>query len=162
SRRSRVRGKKRRRSRSCEFQQSIICSCRRRPASSTSTGRSRTSGSARPSRRRSSRGCKKRSRRQPDNAARRKPRQGGRRGAWLLDLLGLPATASVGFVTGCHMANFTALAAARHELLRRAGWDVEANGLNGSPPLTVVVGDEVHVSVVGALRMLGIGSRQIV
>src|SRR5439155_7836 len=83
-------------------------------------------------------------------------------GAWLLDLLGLPATASVGFVTGCHMANFTALAAARHELLRRAGWDVEALGLNGSPPLTVVVGDEVHVSVVGALRMLGIGSRQIV
>ncbi len=83
-------------------------------------------------------------------------------GAWLLDVLGLPATASVGFVTGCHMANFTALAAARHEVLRRAGWDVEADGLNGSPVLRVVVGDEVHVSVVGALRMLGIGSRQLV
>ena len=83
-------------------------------------------------------------------------------GTWLLDLLGLPPAASVGFVTGCHMANFTALAAARHDMLRRAGWDVEADGLNGSPPLRVVVGDEVHVSVVGALRLLGFGSRQVV
>src|SRR5438094_845280 len=83
-------------------------------------------------------------------------------GAWLLELLGLPATASVAFVTGCHMANFTALAAARHELLRRAGWDVEADGLQAAPGLRVIVGDEVHVSVVGALRMLGIGSRQLV
>lgn len=82
--------------------------------------------------------------------------------AWLIDLLGLPAGCSVGFVTGCHMANFTALAAARHELLRRAGWNVETEGLNGAPPLHVIVGDEVHVSVIGALRMLGIGSRQIV
>jgi glutamate/tyrosine decarboxylase-like PLP-dependent enzyme len=65
-------------------------------------------------------------------------------------------------VTGCHMANFTALAAARHELLRRADWDVEADGLQGAPALRVVVGDEVHVSVVGALRMLGIGSRAVV
>jgi len=81
--------------------------------------------------------------------------------AWLLELLGLPAGASAGFVTGCHMANFTALAAARHEMLRRAGWDVEAAGLNGSPTLRVVVGDEVHVSVLGALRMLGIGTRQV-
>jgi len=83
-------------------------------------------------------------------------------GRWLLDVLGLPASASVGFVTGCHMANFTALAAARHELLRRAGWDVEADGLQGAPILQVVVGDEVHVSVIGALRMLGLGSRQVV
>jgi glutamate/tyrosine decarboxylase-like PLP-dependent enzyme len=83
-------------------------------------------------------------------------------GAWLLDLLRLPASTSVGFVTGCHMANFTALAAARHELLRRAGWDVEVNGLQGAPTLHVVVGDEVHVSVIGALRMLGIGSHQVV
>ena len=80
---------------------------------------------------------------------------------WLIDLLGLPAGASVGFVTGCHMANFTALAAGRHELLRRVGWDVEAEGLQGAPRLRVIVGDEVHVSVIGALRMLGIGSRQI-
>ena len=82
--------------------------------------------------------------------------------AWLIDLLGLPAACSVGFVTGCHMANFTALAAARHELLRRIGWDVEADGLQGAPPLRVIVGEEVHVSVIGALRLLGIGSRQIV
>ena len=52
-------------------------------------------------------------------------------GAWLLDLLGLPPTASVGFVTGCHMANFTALAAARLEMLRRAGWDVRRRWLAG-------------------------------
>jgi glutamate/tyrosine decarboxylase-like PLP-dependent enzyme len=83
-------------------------------------------------------------------------------GAWLLELLGLPAAASVAFVTGCHMANFTALAAARHELLRRAGWDVEADGLQAAPRLRVIVGDEVHVSVVGALRMLGVGSRQLI
>jgi glutamate/tyrosine decarboxylase-like PLP-dependent enzyme len=82
--------------------------------------------------------------------------------AWLVDLLGMAPSCSVGFVTGCHMANFTALAAARHELLRRAGCDVEAEGLQGAPRLDVVVGDEVHVSVIGALRMLGIGSRQIV
>ena len=81
--------------------------------------------------------------------------------AWLLDLLGLPASCSVGFVTGCHMANFTALAAARHELLRRAGWDVEARGLQQAPPIRIIVGDEVHVSVIGALRMLGFGSQQI-
>ena len=79
--------------------------------------------------------------------------------AWLVELLGLAPSCSVGFVTGCHMANFTALAAARHELLRRAGWDVEADGLQGAPRLHVVVGDEVHVSVIGALRLLGIGSR---
>jgi glutamate/tyrosine decarboxylase-like PLP-dependent enzyme len=73
-------------------------------------------------------------------------------GGWLLEALRLPRDASVGFVTGCHMANFTALAAARHEMLRRAGWDVEANGLQGSPRLRVIVGGEVHVSVIGALH----------
>jgi glutamate/tyrosine decarboxylase-like PLP-dependent enzyme len=82
-------------------------------------------------------------------------------GQWVLDLLGLPAGASVGFVTGCHMANFTALAAARHEMLRRAGWDVEVGGLNGSPGLRVVVGGDVHVSVIAALRMLGFGTRHV-
>jgi len=81
---------------------------------------------------------------------------------WLIDLLGLPVVCSVGFVTGCHMANFTALAVARHELLRRAGWDVETDGLQGAPQLRVIVGDEVHVSVIGALRLLGIGSKQVV
>jgi glutamate/tyrosine decarboxylase-like PLP-dependent enzyme len=83
-------------------------------------------------------------------------------GAWLIDLLGLRPGSSVAFVTGCHMANFTALATARHELLRRRGWDVEADGLQGAPRLRVIVGDEVHVSVVGALRLLGVGSRQLV
>ena len=82
-------------------------------------------------------------------------------GSWLLDLLGLPADASVGFVTGCHMANCTALAAARHELLRRAGWNVENDGLGGAPPIRILVGNEVHVSVLGALRMLGFGSGRV-
>ena len=83
-------------------------------------------------------------------------------GEWLVDLLRLPRHASVGFVTGAHMANLTALATARHELLRRAGWDVEAEGLQGAPRLNVVVGAEVHVSVIGALRVLGVGSQQVV
>jgi len=83
-------------------------------------------------------------------------------GRWLIDLLGLVPGSSVAFVTGCHMANFTALAAARHGLLRRVGWDVEADGLQDAPKLRVIVGDEVHVSVIGALRLLGIGSRQLV
>ena len=81
---------------------------------------------------------------------------------WVLELLGLPATATVGFVTGCHMANFTCLAAARHEVLRRAGWDVERDGVQRAPRLTVVVGDEVHISTVGSLRMLGFGTSELV
>ena len=83
-------------------------------------------------------------------------------GRWLLELLGLPRHASIGFVTGCHMANFTALAAARHELLRRRGWDVEVEGFQRAPSLRVIVGEEVHVSVLGALRMIGIGTGQAV
>ena len=81
--------------------------------------------------------------------------------AWLLELFGLPASASVGFVTGCQMANFTGLAAARDAVLRRAGWDVEEDGLQGAPPLQVFVGGEAHVTVLSALRMLGLGSRSI-
>ncbi len=81
---------------------------------------------------------------------------------WILELLGLPATATVGFVTGCHMANFTCLAAARHEVLRRVGWDVERDGLQRAPRVTVVVGDEVHISTVGSLRMLGFGTAELV
>ncbi|MGH7589705.1 MAG: pyridoxal phosphate-dependent decarboxylase family protein [Gemmatimonadota bacterium] len=80
---------------------------------------------------------------------------------WVLELLSLPPTASVGFVTGAHMANFTALAAARHEVLRRVGWDVEEWGLEGAPPLHVLVGAEVHVSITGALRLLGFGAGRI-
>jgi glutamate/tyrosine decarboxylase-like PLP-dependent enzyme len=80
---------------------------------------------------------------------------------WILDALGLPDDASVGFVTGAHMANVTALAAARHETLRRVQWDVEALGLQGAPPLTVIAGEEAHSSIPAAARMLGIGSRTI-
>ncbi len=82
-------------------------------------------------------------------------------GEWILDLLGLPASASVGFTTGATMANFTALAAARHAVLARAGWNVEAAGLEGAPAVTVVVGDEVHVSVLAALQMLGLGRERV-
>ncbi len=81
---------------------------------------------------------------------------------WLIDLFGLPATVGGGFVTGATMANFTALAAARHALLQQQGWDVEAQGLFGAPPLTVVVGNEVHVSVLKALSLLGLGRERVV
>ena len=80
---------------------------------------------------------------------------------WLLDALHLPPTSAAGFVTGATMANFTCLAAARHTLLRRAGWDVEAQGLFGAPPLNVVVGDEVHVTALKALTMLGLGRARV-
>jgi glutamate/tyrosine decarboxylase-like PLP-dependent enzyme len=81
---------------------------------------------------------------------------------WLLDMLALPSTASVGFVTGATMANATALAAARHEVLRRAGWDVEADGLQGAPRITVVAGAEAHSSIGQALRLVGLGASTIV
>ena len=81
---------------------------------------------------------------------------------WLVSLLGLPAQTEVGFVTGATMANFTGLAAARHAVLRAQGWDVEAQGLFGAPPITVVVGDEVHVSLLKALGMLGLGRERVV
>jgi len=76
---------------------------------------------------------------------------------WLVDALGLPPGTGAGFVTGATMANFTALAAARHALLMNQGWDVEARGLYGAPEIKVVVGDEVHVSLLKALSMLGLG-----
>jgi glutamate/tyrosine decarboxylase-like PLP-dependent enzyme len=81
---------------------------------------------------------------------------------WILDVLALPATAGGGLVTGATMANFAGLAAARHALLARQGWDVEREGLFGAPPLTVVVGDEVHVSVLKALSLLGLGRERVV
>jgi len=77
---------------------------------------------------------------------------------WVLELLGLPAGASCAFVTGGQMANFTAMAAARHEMLRRSGWDVETHGLHGSPGLDIVASDESHITVHRALRYLGIGT----
>ncbi len=76
---------------------------------------------------------------------------------WLVDLLGLPAGTSVGFVTGATMANFTALAAARHAVMARVGWDVERLGLQGAPDLTVVTHAGTHVTVYASLQMLGMG-----
>jgi glutamate/tyrosine decarboxylase-like PLP-dependent enzyme len=81
---------------------------------------------------------------------------------WLVALLGLHAQTEVGFVTGATMANFTALAAARHAVLSTHGWDVEAQGLFGAPPITVLVGNEVHVSVLKGLAMLGLGRERVV
>jgi len=81
---------------------------------------------------------------------------------WLLDVLRLPAGCAAGFVTGATMANFAGLAAARHALLARKGWDVERHGLFGAPPVAVVVGDEVHVSVLKALGLLGLGRERVV
>lgn len=80
---------------------------------------------------------------------------------WIVDVLGLPSGSGAGFVTGTTMANFTALAAARTALLKRAGWDVEEDGLFGAPPIHVVVSDEVHVSVLKALSMLGLGRSRV-
>jgi glutamate/tyrosine decarboxylase-like PLP-dependent enzyme len=82
--------------------------------------------------------------------------------SWILETLGLPASASVGFVTGAHMANFTCLAAARHEVLRRTGWNVEDQGLQRAPHVRIVAGDHGHISVIGALRMLGFGATEII
>lgn len=82
--------------------------------------------------------------------------------AWLLDLLGLPASGAVGFVTGATTANFTCLAAARGEVLRRAGWDVRRDGLTGAPRVRVLVGAERHESVDLALSYLGLGAPVVV
>jgi len=80
---------------------------------------------------------------------------------WLVSMLGLPQQAGIGYVTGATVANFTGLAAARHALLSREGWDVESRGLFGAPPITVIVGEEVHVSVLKALGMLGLGRDRV-
>ena len=81
---------------------------------------------------------------------------------WLLDLLGLPETASLGFTTGAQMANLTGLAAARHHVLKKESWDVEADGLSGAPPLAILAGAQRHVTVGRALRFLGLGERTVI
>ncbi len=81
---------------------------------------------------------------------------------WMLDVLRLPADATGAFVTGATVANLTALAAARHVVLKRAGWNVEADGLFGAPPITVIVSAEVHPSVTKSLGMLGLGRNRVV
>ena len=81
---------------------------------------------------------------------------------WVTDIFGLPGGCGAGFVTSATAANFCGLAAARHVLLERLGWDVEGQGLFGAPPLTVVVSDEVHASVRKALSMVGFGRDRVV
>jgi glutamate/tyrosine decarboxylase-like PLP-dependent enzyme len=81
--------------------------------------------------------------------------------AWLLDLLGLPRESSVGFVTGATVANFVCLAAARSEVLRRIGWDVEADGMFGAPPIEVLIGADAHATVFSGLKYLGLGARRV-
>jgi glutamate/tyrosine decarboxylase-like PLP-dependent enzyme len=81
---------------------------------------------------------------------------------WVRDIFHLPVQSAGGFVTCATAANFSALAAARHALMDRAGWDVEAQGLFGAPPLTIVVGDEVHASMQKALSLVGFGRERVV
>jgi glutamate/tyrosine decarboxylase-like PLP-dependent enzyme len=80
---------------------------------------------------------------------------------WLVELLGLPAGTGAGFVTGATTANFAAILAARHAVLERVGWEVEAHGMFGAPPITVIAGEEVHVSMLKALGMAGLGRERI-
>lgn len=81
---------------------------------------------------------------------------------WLLDVLGLPAESGGAFVTGATVANLCGLAAARHAVLKRAGWNVEADGLFGAPPITVIIGAEAHPSVAKSLGVLGLGRSRVV
>ncbi len=81
---------------------------------------------------------------------------------WVRDVLGLPSECGGSVVTGASMANLTGLAAARHTLLQRGGWDVENDGLFGAPALTVVVGDQVHASLLKALGLLGLGRKRVI
>jgi glutamate/tyrosine decarboxylase-like PLP-dependent enzyme len=85
-----------------------------------------------------------------------------RAGTWLLELLGLPAAADVGFVTGATMANFTGMAAGRWRLLADAGWDLDRDGLSGAPRIRCFVGRERHDTVDLGLRYLGLGRPVIV
>jgi len=82
-------------------------------------------------------------------------------GRWLREILGLPDHTGIGMTTGATMANFTGLAAARHALLERAGWNVEEQGLYGAPEIKVIVSEEVHVTVEKALSMLGFGKKRV-
>lgn len=81
---------------------------------------------------------------------------------WLVELLGLPEGTGAGFVTGATMANFSCLLAARHAVLSAAGWDVEAEGLFGAPPITVVVGEEAHSTLFKSLGLAGFGRNRVV
>ncbi len=80
---------------------------------------------------------------------------------WLIELFGLPTGSSVGFTSGATMASFTALAAGRHAVLARAGWNVEDDGLVGAPPIALVIGEEAHVTIRASLQMLGLGRNRV-
>jgi glutamate/tyrosine decarboxylase-like PLP-dependent enzyme len=82
-------------------------------------------------------------------------------GTWLKELFGLPAQASFAFVTGCQMAHVTCLAAARHRVLERSGWDVEREGLGGAPRVRILTSTEQHATVPRAARLLGMGTKCI-
>jgi glutamate/tyrosine decarboxylase-like PLP-dependent enzyme len=82
-------------------------------------------------------------------------------GTWMKHLLGIPQTASFAFVTGCQMAHTTALAAARHKLLKERGWDVERHGLSSAPRLTIVTTQSRHESILRSARLLGLGTDAI-
>jgi glutamate/tyrosine decarboxylase-like PLP-dependent enzyme len=82
-------------------------------------------------------------------------------GTWLKDLLNIPSTASFALVTGCQMAHVTCLLAARHALLARRQWNVEEEGLAGSPPIRILTSTEIHGSTIRAIRMLGLGQKHI-
>jgi glutamate/tyrosine decarboxylase-like PLP-dependent enzyme len=83
-------------------------------------------------------------------------------GRWVLELLGLPESAAFGLTTGGTMANFAGIAAGRHAVLERAGWDVEGEGLNGAPEVRVLVGEHAHATIFVALRMLGLGAKRAI
>jgi glutamate/tyrosine decarboxylase-like PLP-dependent enzyme len=81
---------------------------------------------------------------------------------WLLGIFGFPASSAGAFVTGTTVAHITALAAARHAVLARAGWNVEAEGMFGAPPITVVTGEEAHPTLFKALGVVGLGRKRVV
>jgi len=83
-------------------------------------------------------------------------------GRWVLDLVGLPQEAAFGLTTGGTMANFSGIAAGRHAVLERQGWDVEAKGLNGAPAVRVLVGEHAHATIFVALRLLGLGAQNAI
>jgi glutamate/tyrosine decarboxylase-like PLP-dependent enzyme len=83
-------------------------------------------------------------------------------GGWLAELLGLPVDASFAITTGCQMAHATCLGAARHQVLAEVGWDVEARGLAGAPPIRVLTGGDFHMTLGRALRLLGLGTDALV
>lgn len=83
-------------------------------------------------------------------------------GRWLLELLQLPAGSAIGFVTGTTMANFCGVLAARHAIYKRKGWDSKTRGINGAPPIRVIVGEEIHASMLRALIFAGFGSENLI